>query len=220
MERKLSAAEHRANARRYLGNKVFGNNWMLGLLVLLLQSLIVSFASSLTVGLATIIITGPLMVGVSLWFLAVSREGSSSLETMFCGFSNDFAQNILIGFMTGLFTFLWSLLFVIPGIVKSYSYSMAYYIKCDHPEYNWKQCIDESRRIMNGHKWQLFCLDLSFIGWILLACLTFGIGTILLLWISPYMTAARTSFYNNLVANDGHGTSYAEEGFFQTSGNF
>ena len=100
-------------------------------------------------------------------------------------------------FLVGLFTFLWSLLFIVPGIIKSYAYSMAFYIKHDHPEYDWKQCMDESQRYMKGYKWQLFCLDFSFIGWILLGFLCCGIGT---LWVVPYQNAARANFYENLKA--------------------
>ena len=82
---------------------------------------------------------------------------------MFRGFQDDFGGTFLIGLMTSLFTFLWSLLFVIPGIVKMYAYSMAYYIKLDHPDYGWKACIDESRQLMDGHKWEKFVLDLMFL---------------------------------------------------------
>jgi sugar phosphate permease len=91
----------------------------------------------------------------------------------------------------------WRMSFIIPGIIKSYSYAMSFYIKHDHPEYDWKQCIDESRRMMDGHKWQLFCLDFSFIGWNLLGFLCCGIG---LLWVAPYEMASRANFYENLKA--------------------
>lgn len=224
MENRLSAADHRANARLYLGNKIFANSWMVGLLVMLISSLILGFASGISVGIAAVILAGPLAFGTTRWFLLTSRNGSEPLDTMFDGFKYDFAQNMLLGLMIGLFTFLWSLLLIIPGIVKSYSYSMAYYIKCDHPEYNWKQCIDESRRIMRGNKWRLFCLDLSFIGWILLAglasAMTLGVGSIMTLWINPYMTAARTSFYRSIATEKGDDSSYFEEGFFESTNTF
>ena len=90
------------------------------------------------------------------------------------------------------FIFLWSLLFVIPGIVKMYAYSMAYYIKLDHPDYGWKACIDESRQLMDGHKWEKFVLDLSFLGWIIVGSLCLGVGT---LWVTPYMEATNAQFY-------------------------
>lgn len=114
------------------------------------------------------------------------------LGDMFRGFQDDFGGTFLIGLMTSLFTFLWSLLFVIPGIVKMYAYSMAYYIKLDHPDYGWKACIDESRQLMDGHKWEKFVLDLSFLGWIIVGSLCLGVGT---LWVTPYMEATNAQFY-------------------------
>lgn len=73
-----------------------------------------------------------------------------------------------------------------------YAYSMAYYIKLDHPDYGWKACIDESRRLMDGHKWEKFVLDLSFLGWIIVGSLCLGVGT---LWVTPYMEATNAQFY-------------------------
>lgn len=191
----ISASQHRANARAMLGGQIFSNNWMMALLVTVIFSIIGTFASSITAGIATLIIIGPLCFGLTKFFVNVSRNGEAKIDSLFSGFENDFVQNLLIGLMTYLFTFLWSLLFIIPGIVKSYSYSMAYYIKCDNPSFDWKQCIDESRRIMKGKKWKLFCLDLSFIGWIIVGSLVCGIGV---LWVEPYMQAARTSFYESI----------------------
>jgi uncharacterized membrane protein len=89
-------------------------------------------------------------------------------------------------------------LFIVPGIVKYYAYSMAPYIKNDNPSYDWKQCLDESQRIMAGRKWELFCLDVSFIGWLIIGYLTCGIG---MLWVTPYMQAAHTSFYASIAEN-------------------
>ncbi len=124
-----------------------------------------------------------------------ARTGESKFETLFDGFKQDFVQTLLIGLMQTVFTFLWSLLFVIPGIVKSYSYSMAQYIKHDNPTWDWEQCITESRRIMDGNKWKLFCLQLSFIGWFFVSMLTCAIGN---LWLIPYMSAANLSFYESI----------------------
>jgi uncharacterized membrane protein len=97
--------------------------------------------------------------------------------------------------MIYIFTFLWSLLFVIPGIVKAYAYSMAYYIKVDNPSWDWKTCIDESQKIMDGHKMELFLLELSFIGWWCVGLATCGIG---MFWVAPYMNATRVHFYETI----------------------
>ena len=94
-----------------------------------------------------------------------------------------------------VFIFLWSLLLIIPGIVKGYAYTMTPYIMHEHPELSANECIDASKKMMKGHKWRLFLLDLSFIGWLLLCVLTLGILT---LWVQPWMECSRISFYEQL----------------------
>ena len=89
----------------------------------------------------------------------------------------------------------WSLLFVIPGIVAAYRYSMATYIMAENPSMQATEAIERSKALMDGRKGDLFCLDLSFIGWALLAVLTAGIGN---LWLMPYMTVSRAAFYRSL----------------------
>ena len=188
----MTNREIRAKARQDLGGGIFSNNWLLGLAVMFIYSLIIGVAGSVVPTIGAVLISGPLMVGLAGYFLAQSRDQNApKIEKMFSGFS-DFGSNFILGFMMELFIFLWTLLFIIPGIVKAYAYSMAPYIKNDHPEYSWKECMDESQRIMDGHKGQLFLLHLSFIGWLLLGVLCCGIGT---LWVSPYMEAANTNFY-------------------------
>lgn len=193
----MSNSELRAKAREQLKG-IFTENWLLAIVVLLIQAAILGAAATVG-GIGTIIVTGALSVGVAGLFLSLAR-GKESIELgdMFKGFSNDFGGNLLLGLLYTLFIALWSLLFVIPGIVKSYSYAMCFYIKNDHPDYDWKQCIDKSREMMSGNKWKLFCLDLSFIGWYIVGALCLGIGT---LWVDAYHTAARANFYAALASN-------------------
>lgn len=101
---------------------------------------------------------------------------------------------MVAGILVPIFTFLWSLLFFIPGIVKSFSYAMTFYILNDHPEYSATQAITESRKMMHGHKGELFVLYLSFLGWDLLSLLTFGILEIV--YVAPYKAAAVAGFYD------------------------
>ena len=189
----------RANARAQLGGKIFANNWLMALVVCLIYSAILAALSATGIGgIATILLSGFFAFGLARVFLQLVRGQKDKVEVkdLFCA-TEHFGSLIVLNLLIGLFTFLWSLLFIIPGIVKSYAYSMAFYIKHDHPDYDWKQCIDESQRYMKGNKWQLFCLDLSFIGWLLLGALCCGIGT---LWVTPYQMAARANFYENLKA--------------------
>jgi len=89
----------------------------------------------------------------------------------------------------------WSLLFVIPGIVAAYRYSMATYIMAENPGMQATEAIERSKALMDGRKGDLFCLDLSFIGWAILASITFGIGY---LWLIPYIYTAYAAFYETL----------------------
>lgn len=191
----MSNSEIRAKAREQLGKNIFSEQWLMGLVVCLILSAITGLASSVTMGIATLILMGPLTVGVSGIFLSLARGAKNiNIEDEFSGFK-DFTENLLLGLLMSVFTFLWTLLFIIPGIVKSYAYSMAFYIRADHPEYSWRECLDESQEMMRGYKMQLFLLDLSFIGWFIVGALCCGVGT---LWVMPYLRAARTNFYESI----------------------
>ncbi len=181
----------RAKARGDLGGGIFQRAWLYGLLVYLIATALLGAASMVAIG--ALLVTGPLMYGVNKYFLSRTRGGDEkNLGGIFDGFTTDFGGTMLLGLMQSIFTLLWTLLFIVPGIIKTYSYSMSYFIKVDHPEYDWNQCITESRRLMKGHKWQLFCLDFSFFGWMILGTLCCCVGV---LWVYPYMYAARANFY-------------------------
>lgn len=142
-------------------------------------------------GIGTLILAGPIGVGLSLVQLSVLRGEKAEFGDMFKGFNN-FGTNCGAGVLVGLFTFLWSLLFCIPDIVKAYSYSMTFYILADHPEMKATDAITASRMMMKGRKWDLFVLDLSFFWWILLICVSCGVAAI---YVEPYMELSRASFY-------------------------
>lgn len=193
----MSNSEIRAKARADLGGNIFDGKWMMALLAALVVSLIIGVCSAIPVvgSVGAFIIGGPLSLGLVGYFLHLAREEEATIEGVFDSFGEHFVQSLLLYLMTAIFTFLWSLLFVIPGIVKAYAYSMAYYIKRDNPTYDWKQCLDESQKMMDGKKWKLFCLQLSFIGWSIVCAFTFGIGY---LWLAPYMSAATANFYESI----------------------
>ncbi len=194
----MTRFEIKMRAKAQLGNNIFGNNWMLALVVCLIVTAANTLISQIPAAGAAIalILTGPLAYGTATCFLKQSRDGQPmDIVTMFDGFKNFFADTLLIKLMTAIFTALWSLLFIIPGIIKAYSYSMVYYIKNDRPELGWNACIKESMNLMNGHKAELFVLDLSFIGWYFVGALCLGIGT---LWVVPYHQATRAQFYESI----------------------
>ena len=189
----MTRIEIKERAKQQLEKNIFSNKWLMAVLFLVIISVVSSIAGSVIPALGAILVTGPMSYAAAFIFLKRARDNENmNFKDLFRGFTDCFSESFLIGLMTAIFTALWSLLFVIPGIIKGFSYSMAYYVKCDHPEYNWRQCIKESMRIMNGHKMELFILNLSFIGWIIVGALVLGIGT---LWVAPYITAATTHFY-------------------------
>ena len=125
-------------------------------------------------------------------------------------FDNNYKNIIKTMFFRDLFTVLWTLLFIIPGIVKSYEYQMIPYLLADNPQMTKEQAFEESKRMMQGQKWKAFVLDLSFIGWNILSALTLGILGIF--YVQPYMDATHAALYEALR----YGTPYnnAQYGFY------
>ncbi|MBO7209206.1 MAG: DUF975 family protein [Clostridia bacterium] len=127
-------------------------------------------------------------------YLNVASGVKPDVSDAICGFDN-FWSAFKVNFLGSLFIYLWSLLFVIPGIVKSISYSMAIYILAENKGKPALECINESKAITNGHKSELFILGLSFIGWILLGYITLGIAYI---WVLPYIQTTFANAYYSL----------------------
>ena len=151
---------------------------------------VIEFVLSVAVFLAT----GPFELGFAGYFLRRLRGEEIDLSNIFEGFYR-FWRSFLLMFLTSLFIALWAILLIVPGIVKSLGYSMAFYIMRDNPETRPMEALDKSQAMMKGYKWKFFLLNLSFIGWILLALLTFGIG---FLWLYPYINLSMANFYENL----------------------
>lgn len=138
----------------------------------------------------------PLSVGVSYTFNRLYAEGDNNVTgNLFRDSLDGYLRNVWGMFLMFIFVFLWSLLFLIPGIIKAYSYAMTPYILKDYPELSANQAINLSRKMMKGHKLDLFILQLSFIGWGILTLFTAGIGT---LWLMPYMMTAQAAFYQDI----------------------
>ena len=184
------------NAKQQLGGCIFRTKWTNGMLVITLADSI-AVLSSILFGLG-FFAAGPLTYSISKYFLSVVYgEDENSVKYIFDGFKDDFAGTFLLSLMRTLFVSLWSLLFIIPGIIKKYAYSMAFYVKADHPEYTWNECLKTSKTLMKGNKMKLFFLKLSFLGWMIVSCMTCGIG---FLWLAPYMECTIANFYAFLAA--------------------
>lgn len=144
--------------------------------------------------IANLLVSGALTLGLVSCFVKLVRNEPFQFENLFDGFRN-FLSALILQLLIGIFTLLWFLLLIIPGIIAYYRYAMAFYILNDYPEMGAKAALEASKQMMVDYKWKLFCLHFSFIGWGLLSILTIGIG---FLWLIPYMNAAQANFYQNL----------------------
>ncbi|MDP4118489.1 MAG: DUF975 family protein [Bacillota bacterium] len=137
------------------------------------------------------VVSSAFALSVAMIYLNLAKGVKPGVKNAFDGF-HDWWSAIKVVFFEQLFTLLWALLFIIPGIVKGLSYSMSIYILAENKGMPALTAIERSKKMMAGHKMELFVLGLSFIGWILLGCITLGIGFI---WIIPYISATYTNFY-------------------------
>lgn len=128
-------------------------------------------------------------------FLKIYRKENVGVAHLFAYYKEGGVWTTML--LKAIYLILWTLLLIIPGIIKSYSYAMTEFILKDNPEMKNNAAIEKSMAMMQGKKMKLFLLDLSFIGWIILALLTLGLGFVLLV---PYMYTARAAFYEDLKA--------------------
>ena len=138
----------------------------------------------------------PLAVGYSNSMRVLLETGDNRLtnNSFSLGFGN--WLHVVWGMiLSTIYIFLWTLLLIIPGIIKSYSYALTPYILVEHPEMSANEAIEESMRLMDGHKFDLFYLQLSFIGWAILSILSLGLGVF---WLIPYQMTAQADFYRDI----------------------
>ena len=136
-------------------------------------------------------------VGYARFNLDLVDGGNPSFETLF-GYFSYWKTTAVARLLQSLYVLLWSLLFIIPGIMASYSYAMTEFILAEHPELTAGEAIAQSKMMMAGNRWRLFCLHFSFIGWDILCTLTMGIGH---LWLRPYRQAADAAFYREITGS-------------------
>lgn len=161
-----------------------------------LYSVLIAALGALTLGIGELFLAPPLLVGVTMFFLGVWRGEQPLFETLFGGFRR-YAQALVGILWMSLWTLLWSLLFVIPGIVKAYAYSMTPYLIADNPDLDPRKALRVSMAITAGHKAEIFVMQLSFFGWMLLSAFTLGI--LQLVYVGPYMQVAMAGLYESLL---------------------
>ena len=148
-------------------------------------------------GIISLIIGGPLTLGAAIFSLAISRNQEARFEQLFKGFNN-FGTALGAYILIGIFTLLWTILLIIPGIIAALSYAMTFYIIADEPSIQKMDAINKSKKMMYGYKWKYFRLALRFLGWALLCILTLGIG---FLWLIPYIQVTCAKFYDDIKGN-------------------
>ena len=163
-----------------------------------------AFGLGSALGLAQFIIGGVIQLGYAQYLLNQYNRSHFDINNLFSKFEH-FAQGFLQSFLRGLYIFLWGLLFIIPGIIKSYAYAMTPFIMAENPDMTANEAITASCELMDGHKSELFMLDLTFIGWDLLAALTMNLGYLAL---NPYKNAAYAAFYKDITAPKTNSSTY------------
>ena len=204
----ISNYEIRKKAREILGNNLFSASWLYPVLIAVIVTAISGAVSATYVG--PIIVSGLLSVASARYFMGRVRGEiePKQIEASIEGIKNNTLGSLLTGILYNVFVAIGSLVFLIPGIIFGYSFSMAFYIINDHPEMSAMDALRESRRLMNGHKMQYFILGLSFIGWMIVGTACLGVGT---LWVTSYMSTANAVFYEELISADRGSFSANEE---------
>lgn len=188
----MSYSQMRAEAREALRGR-----WGTAVGMFLLLNVCVFLAAFLCIipligAIGYFLLECALVMGYYIISLKIKRRQEVEVSDAFGGFKFFFKSVGLLVVMS-VFIFLWTLLLVIPGIIASYRYSQAYYILVQNPEKGIMDCIQESKEMMIGHKMQLFILNLTFLGWLILSIFTFGIGYLFLI---PYMQVTMAVFHD------------------------
>ena len=203
--------DYSAKAMRARARQLLAGHWKTAVAVILTYGVLIAITvilrvKMMTVGTIATWVVG--LLGVSLvygFYSLVQADNDPDAEVTLAwpgslGLSGEGGRlkvNVIAYVLISVFTFLWSLLLIVPGIIKALSYSQTYYILADAQasgvEMSATEAIKTSQELMKGHKWEFFCLQLSFLGWMILANLTFGIGW---LWLGPYMSTTKACYYD------------------------
>lgn len=138
--------------------------------------------------------SAPMALAFARMHLGMTKGEKVEVKTLLESF-NDFGRSVLLNLLIAVFVTLWSLLLIVPGIIKAISYSMSFYIMADNEDMDALEALNESKRIMEGHKWEFFVLMLSFILWGLLGIITCGLAFI---YVAPYTNVTVANFYNRI----------------------
>lgn len=186
---------------------IFGAVFFIVLAVVLIIAIVIGV-------LLQTFLLNPLAVGGKRFFFKNLNDTASVKEIAFA-FDNNYKNVVKVMFFKELYTFLWSLLFIIPGIIKSYEYKMIPFLLAENPAMTKEQAFALSKQMMEGQKWKTFVLDLSFIGWHLLSAYTLGILDIF--YVRPYVNMTEAALYEALCYQRSYTGYGAPQGYMQTN---
>lgn len=185
----------RAELKTAAKEQIKGKIGILFVMVLIIFAIMIACYFIPVIGsIAAFVITPAFSLSLCMVYLKMTKKEEITVGNVFSGFSAT-GKALWLNILISIFTFLWTCLLIIPGIIKKYAYSMAFYILADNPELTAREALRKSKEIMNGHKWDLFVLQLSFFWWYLLSGITFGIAAI---YVTPYISATTANFYNSI----------------------
>ena len=185
------AVQEAGEAAGQYGQQATPETFLIGLLVSA-----IAFAALIIGLMVRAFILNPLDLGCKRFFL-INLTQPAEVSSIGGGFGDSYLERVKTLFCRDLFTLLWTMLLVIPGIVKYYEYLMIPYLLADDPSITRQEAFAESRRLMQGNKWNAFILDLSFIGWYILSAVTMGIVGVL--YANPYHDMTRAALYRKLI---------------------
>ena len=196
-EVKVNIDASSANASfEFAGQTIFstGGGFNSNIHSLLIGSFLYIMMVALILGAVYLVLGSIISVGYAKFNLMLVDQLEGSFDNLF-EYLSYWKTTAATRFLRSLYILLWSFLFVIPGIIASFSYAMADYILADNPELSASEALSWSKEMMEGNRWRLFCLEFSFIGWGILCLFTFGLGH---LWLTPYKQAATAAFYREI----------------------
>ena len=202
----MNTAELKANAKEQLRGK-----WAVAIATVLVANILIDsdvmykvsekfglIGLSISCSLISLFLGGVTSVGLCKFLLDMTtKREEPRFETLFSQF-NIYLKTLGLNILITLSVCIGTILFIVPGIIVGLMFSQSYYILSEDPSKSITQCIKESVDMMNGHKWDLFYLELTFIGWWLLTAITVGIAG---LWVAPYVKVTETNFYLSIKNN-------------------
>lgn len=183
-----------ANRESDMGNSSVFGGFNTPETLALLSFLIIAIIIAAIIGFVLrAFLINPLLLGCNKFFIENRSNSAAKTNIIRFGFKSNYGNVVKVMIIKDIFVFLWTLLLIVPGIIKSYEYRLAPYLLAENPDIDWKEALDRSKMMMNGQKWNSFLLDLSFIGWILLTVVTVGIVGIF--YAYPYILATDVELY-------------------------